>query len=58
MTAERYSVQIKLERGYLDGTVLAPKTAVPGVLFVHGWGAAKSSIWSAPSRRWHWAAFA
>ena len=38
MTAERYGVQIKLERGYLDGTVLAPKTAVPGVLFVHGWG--------------------
>ncbi|CAB3656656.1 2-succinyl-6-hydroxy-2, 4-cyclohexadiene-1-carboxylate synthase [Paraburkholderia phenoliruptrix] len=38
MTAERYGVQIKLERGYLDGTVLAPTTAVPGVLFVHGWG--------------------
>jgi pimeloyl-ACP methyl ester carboxylesterase len=38
MTAERYGVRIKLERGYLDGTVLAPKTAVPGVLFVHGWG--------------------
>ncbi|MGF6552987.1 alpha/beta hydrolase family protein [Paraburkholderia youngii] len=38
MTGERYGVQIKLERGYLDGTVLAPKTAVPGVLFVHGWG--------------------
>jgi pimeloyl-ACP methyl ester carboxylesterase len=38
MTAERYGVQIKLERGYLDGTVLGPKTAVPGVLFVHGWG--------------------
>ncbi|MGF6468830.1 pimeloyl-ACP methyl ester carboxylesterase [Paraburkholderia youngii] len=38
MTAERYGVQIKLERGYLDGTVLAPKTVVPGVLFVHGSG--------------------
>ncbi|MEM5385918.1 alpha/beta fold hydrolase [Paraburkholderia phymatum] len=38
MTAERYGVQIKVENGYLDGTLLAPKTTVPGVLFVHGWG--------------------
>ena len=38
MTADRYGVQIKVAHGYLDGTVLAPKTAVPGVLFVHGWG--------------------
>lgn len=38
MTAERYGVQIKLKQGYLDGTFLVPKTAVPGVLFVHGWG--------------------
>jgi uncharacterized protein len=38
MTADRYGVQIKVERGHLDGTFLAPKTAVPGVLFVHGWG--------------------
>ncbi|MBB5428924.1 hypothetical protein HDG40_007119, partial [Paraburkholderia sp. JPY158] len=32
MTAERYGVQIKVEHGYLDGTLLAPKTTVPGVL--------------------------
>ncbi|MGR3910822.1 alpha/beta fold hydrolase [Burkholderia sp. SR8] len=38
MTAEHYRVQIKVENGYLDGTVLAPKTTVAGVLFVHGWG--------------------
>lgn len=38
MTAERYGVQIKVERGYLEGTVLTPRTMVPGVLFVHGWG--------------------
>uniref|UniRef100_E1T5E0 PGAP1 family protein n=1 Tax=Burkholderia sp. (strain CCGE1003) TaxID=640512 RepID=E1T5E0_BURSG len=38
MTADRYQLQIKLERGHLDGTMLVPKTAVPGVLFVHGWG--------------------
>ncbi|CAI8704657.1 MULTISPECIES: alpha/beta hydrolase family protein [Burkholderia] len=38
MTAEHYRVRIKVENGYLDGTVLAPKTTVAGVLFVHGWG--------------------
>jgi pimeloyl-ACP methyl ester carboxylesterase len=38
MTAERYGVQIKVKHGYLDGTFVLPKTAVPGVLFVHGWG--------------------
>ena len=38
MTAEHYHVQIKVEHGHLDGTLLAPKTTVPGILFVHGWG--------------------
>ena len=38
MTAERYGVQIKVKQGFLDGTFLAPKAAVPGVLFAHGWG--------------------
>ncbi|RKT99263.1 alpha/beta hydrolase [Burkholderia sp. Nafp2/4-1b] len=38
MTAQHYRVQIKVGNGYLDGTVLAPKTTVAGVLFVHGWG--------------------
>ncbi|SAK58244.1 alpha/beta hydrolase family protein [Caballeronia ptereochthonis] len=38
MTAEHYRVQIKVEHGHLDGTLLVPKTTVPGVLFVHGWG--------------------
>lgn len=38
MTADHYRVQIKVENGHLEGTVLVPKTTVPGVLFVHGWG--------------------
>ncbi|HYS64776.1 MAG TPA: alpha/beta fold hydrolase [Paraburkholderia sp.] len=38
MTADRYRVQIPIEKGHLDATILAPKTTVPGVLFVHGWG--------------------
>jgi pimeloyl-ACP methyl ester carboxylesterase len=37
-STDRYRLQIKVEHGYLDGTMLAPKTTVPGVLFVHGWG--------------------
>lgn len=38
MTAQHYGVKIKVEHGHIDGTLLAPKTTVPGVLFVHGWG--------------------
>lgn len=38
MRADHYRVRIKVENGHLDGTVLVPKTTVPGVLFVHGWG--------------------
>ena len=38
MTADRYHLQIKVEHGHLDGTMLVPKATVPGVLFVHGWG--------------------
>jgi len=39
MTENRYHVEIPVERGYLDGTIVAPQTTIPGVLFVHGWGA-------------------
>ena len=38
MTADHYRVQIRVENGHLDGTMLVPQTTVPGVLFVHGWG--------------------
>ncbi|BAO91984.1 alpha/beta hydrolase family protein [Caballeronia cordobensis] len=38
MTADRQEIQIPVERGYLDGTVVTPRTTIPGVLFVHGWG--------------------
>ena len=38
MKADHYPLQIKVEHGYLDGTMLVPKTTAPGVLFVHGWG--------------------
>ncbi|SAL03959.1 PGAP1 family protein [Caballeronia arationis] len=38
MTADRYQIEIPIERGYLDGTFVAPQTTIPGVLFVHGWG--------------------
>jgi len=32
------SISILVERERLSGTVLAPNSKVPGVLFVHGWG--------------------
>jgi pimeloyl-ACP methyl ester carboxylesterase len=38
MTAGRQQIQIPVDRGYLDGTLVVPQTAIPGILFVHGWG--------------------
>jgi len=31
-------VEIAVERDHVSGTLLSPATALPGVLFVHGWG--------------------
>jgi uncharacterized protein len=31
-------LEIPVDKGSIAGTLLAPATAVPGVLFVHGWG--------------------
>lgn len=38
MTARSETVHIQVEDQTMDGTFLTPRTRVPGVLFVHGWG--------------------
>ncbi len=32
------SIRIAVGDGHIDGTIIAPATRMPGVLFVHGWG--------------------
>ncbi|CDY77546.1 Hydrolases of the alpha/beta superfamily [Caballeronia glathei] len=31
-------MEIPVGHGYIEGTIVAPQTTIPGVLFVHGWG--------------------
>ena len=38
MEALLEQLQIPVDNEYLAGTLLAPATTVPGILFVHGWG--------------------
>lgn len=38
MTARSETIQIQVEQEFMEGTFLTPRTRVPGVLFVHGWG--------------------
>src|ERR1700712_3707934 len=38
MTARSESIQIDIDVEQMSGTFLSPKSKVPGVLFVHGWG--------------------
>jgi len=38
MEALLEQLQIPVDNEYLAGTLLAPATSVPGILFVHGWG--------------------
>lgn len=38
MTAHSEQVEIVVDNEAIAGTLLAPETRVPGVLFVHGWG--------------------
>ena len=38
MTARSESIQIDIDDEQMSGTFLSPKSKVPGVLFVHGWG--------------------
>jgi pimeloyl-ACP methyl ester carboxylesterase len=38
MTTRDEAVDIAVDGQHIEGTVIAPKTVIPGVLFVHGWG--------------------
>ena len=38
VSTRNQAVDIAVEGEHIEGTVIAPKTAIPGVLFVHGWG--------------------
>jgi pimeloyl-ACP methyl ester carboxylesterase len=38
MTARSETTHIEIENESMEGTFLTPRTRVPGVLFVHGWG--------------------
>ena len=38
MTARSESIAIDIDDEQMSGTFLSPKSKVPGVLFVHGWG--------------------
>ena len=38
MTARSETIQIDIDDEQMSGTFLSPKSKVPGVLFVHGWG--------------------
>jgi pimeloyl-ACP methyl ester carboxylesterase len=38
MADNRCVVEIPVGHGYIEGTIVAPQTTIPGVLFVHGWG--------------------
>ncbi|MBD9484118.1 alpha/beta fold hydrolase [Pseudomonas sp. PDM14] len=38
MSTSSESIDIRVENDDIAGTILAPGTQVPGVLFVHGWG--------------------
>lgn len=38
MATRKQSVEIAVDNGSIDGTLVMPSTRLPGVLFVHGWG--------------------
>ncbi|MDR4126833.1 alpha/beta fold hydrolase [Yanghanlia caeni] len=38
MTTSTHTIEITIEDEVMAGTFLAPRSKVPGVLFVHGWG--------------------
>ena len=38
MTARSETISIDIDDEQMSGTFLSPKSKVPGVLFVHGWG--------------------
>src|SRR5690554_7343616 len=38
MTTSTNTIEIEVENESMAGTFLAPRSKVPGVLFVHGWG--------------------
>ena len=38
MSTRDHKFEIPVENGHIAGTLIAPATTIPGVLFVHGWG--------------------
>ena len=41
MTARSETIEIEIDDEHMSATFLSPKSKVPGVLFVHGWGASQ-----------------
>ena len=44
MTARSESITIDIDDEQMSGTFLSPKSKVPGVLFVHGWGGSAAQL--------------
>ncbi len=51
-------IEIESEGGNIAGTLIAPATKLPGVLFVHGWGGSQEQYLRAHARSRVWAACA
>lgn len=51
-------IAFEVEDAALSGTRSAPARALPGVLFVHGWGGSRITTWPAHARppAWAWSA--
>src|SRR3954452_2981159 len=43
MTTRDEAIHIKVDDERITGTLVAPDTLIPGVLFVHGWGGSQES---------------
>lgn len=44
MTAHEQKIEITVDTGTIDGTLVTPGVLVPGVLFVHGWGGSQQQF--------------
>ena len=58
MATRDEAVEIPMDGRTIPGTVVAPAAAVPGMLFVQGWGSSQEVYLPAPARSRRWAASA
>jgi len=58
MTTRDEAIDIAVDDQRIAGTLVMPGTLIPGVLFVHGWGGASSTIRRGRVRSQRSAAFA